>query len=585
MEHPARGLLVPDPPPLLLLSSEPPLSASPSSSGPAPAGQPPRIGQRIGPFQLVERLDLWRDVGLYRAERPSGSRQPQVVAIRLAEAHRDEQAGAWVRHEYDVLRILDDPRIPRAHGYYSSQIAVAQSFVDGMTFAEIFDLRRAGKVRIDLATAIDITTELAQALRHAHGAAGADGPVVHAQICPERVMLRRDGQVIVTGFGTPPRPLAPGYTPPEVAAGAFLDPRTDQWALGAFLVELLLGHPLYTGSNAPERAAIEYRVEPWVKRIEQRFPNVARILAKLLAPAAGARYGREMELVSDLLAVSRETQGRADRLSLISHARAAVDAEHRADADAQRALEKAAEERTLRAAAEEAEKRKLERDARADAARAAEMEQRAREAELRAQRAEAELQAANARAEAAAEARRHAATEARLQAAAEAQLQAELSSAHDLPNVEPEVQPEPVEEDLDLPPPAAPDPEPVMATAEVSDDDPSFGFGRTHAHEDGPRLPQFDPLEDPAALPGELEPSMGLGPFDEEDEVTELQISVPEPTLERTEVDTRSPEERAEAARRPVHTPGAWQPTEYAAMAAIFVLACTTVGFLIWRFV
>ncbi len=589
---------------------EPALSAPPAPSAPSS-----RIGQRVGPFQLVERIDLWRDVGLYRAERPAGSRQPRVVAIRLAEAPRDEQAGAWVRHEYDVLRALDDPRIPVAHGYYSSQVAVAQSHVDGLSFAELFALRREGALQIDIATAIDVVVELAQALRHAHGAAGPDGPVVHAQLCPARVMLRRDGQVVLTGFGTAPRPLPPGYTPPEVAAGAFLDPRTDQWALGAFLVELVLGLPLYTGATAPDRAAIECRVEPWVRRVEQRHPAVARLLAKLLAPAAGARFAREMELVSALLALGREAPGRADRVGLITRARTVLDARAaaaRAEQSAAREAEEAAQ------AAEEARRlaaREAQEAARREARRAAMLAAQAREAEARA--AEAERRQAQAAAKAAAEARAAEARAAR-EAAEAAAAAAEATEAQPppapapLPAIDPLADlPEvglalggtaPVDDGLDLPPPAAAGPAVSVAVAEFTDDDISLGLDGRAPDDDGPVFPQFDPLEDPAALPGESGPVLGnLGPSggfprraldaehpDEDDgednEVTEILSPASRDEVERTELDTRSPEERAAAARPAHRPPGTWLPSEYAAMAATAVLVLSALGFLWWRF-
>jgi hypothetical protein len=550
-----------------------------------------------------------------------------VVAVRLAEAPRDEQAGAWVRHEYDVLRALDDPRIPVAHGYYSSQVAVALTHVDGLSLRQIFELRQDGELQLDIATTLHIATELAQCLRHAHGAAGPDGPIVHAQLDPDSVMLRRDGQVVLTGFGTAPRPRPPGYTPPEAAAGAFLDARTDQWCLGALLVEMVLGLPLYTGTNAPARAAIECRVEPWVARIEQRHPAVARVVARLLSPAAGARYPREMELVSDLLALSREAPGRADPLALISRARAALESRARKAREAALAEEQAAEEaRREREAAEAARKvqeetarREAER-ARRLAAQAREAEEAAREAERKAQEAEAESRrqeaervererreaAAKRRAEAeAARAKREQAAreaeEARAAQAAAARRARERSRAEaavadaendvdrtvldDLPPTGEGPQIHSEDPSLDLPPPSS---SPAISVAEVTDDDPSLGLGNLSGLSSGPALPRFDPVEDPAALPGEGGPGFGPLPVqieeDDDQEVTEIIGLAPGASDEKTEVDARPPAERVAAARPRAAPPPAWFPTEYAAMAAVLVLSLSALVYLYWRF-
>lgn len=554
--------------------------------------------------------------------------------MRLAEAPRDEQAGAWVRHEYDVLRALDDPRIPVAHGYYSSQVAVALTHVDGLSLQQVFDLRRDGELQLDIATSLDIATELAQCLRHAHSAAGPDGPIVHAQLDPDSVMLRRDGQVVLTGFGTAPRPRPPGYTSPEAAAGAFLDARTDQWCLGALLVEMVLGLPLYTGTNAPDRAAIECRVEPWVARIEQRHPAVARVVARLLSPAAGARYPREMELISDLLALSREAPGRADPLALISRARGALETRERQAREEALAAERNAEEARRKREAEEAARKQREEAARREAERARrlaaqareaeEAERKAREAEAEARRQEAarvererqEAEAARAaRAEAAREAaaaqaareeaaRQVEAARAERAAAAAARRARERARAEaaknrpvnsdvraildDLPSAGEGPQLGPEDPSLDLPPPGA---SPAITVAEVTDDDPSLGLGRVSELSAGPTLPRFDPVEDPAALPGEGGPGFGPLPVQIEDEdelddaeVTELIGVAPAMSDEKTEVDGRPPSERVAAARPKAAPPPAWLPTEYAAMAAVLVLSLSALMYLYWRF-
>ncbi len=537
----------------------------------------------MGPFQLVERLDLWRDIGLYRAMRPAGSRAPQAVAIRLAEDPRDERAGAWVRHEYDILRVLDDPRVPRAFGYYSSQVAVAQSFVDGVALSRLFELRRQGALTIDPATAADLLTEIAGALRHAHAVVGPDGPVVHGHLCPEQIVLRRDGQVFVMGFGGAPRALQPGYTPPELAAGAFLDPRTDQWSLGALAVELFLGNALYTGVPDPGEAAVEGRVEPWLRRLEQRAGPAARLARRLLAPAAGDRFAGDGDLTAELLACGRELGGRADRVALISTARARLAAELKREAEARSAADADALRRAAEVAAAPA------RPAPGPAVswtRAPEIEE------------EPTLPPA-------AHPERAAGpdplvgpivgpvvgpvdgpsfgpsvgpTAGPLGGRAEPSFSVPERDPEDAPSLgDLVVLPAP---DAVAPPPIAP-PEPV-------DDDPSLGLGRLGALPGGPSLsvadPGADPTLDPTLDPADPPPPAPRAPlatpmFDEEDpaelEVTE-QISPVDPGPAADEAPRVPSGPRADAT--------AWQPSELAAMASIVALVIVGIAFLLWRF-
>ncbi len=247
------------------------------------------------------------------------------MAVRIADNPRDDVAGAWVRHEYDVLRLMDDPRLPRTFGYYASQIAVSTSWIEGVGLDQILVARAEGKLTVDPATAVDILVEVAEALRHIHARADDKGAIFHGWLSPQTIYLRHDGRVMIGGLGAMPRPVPAGYVPPEEAAGAFVDARSDQWRLGALGVELLLGNTLYHGAPDQEAAALDGKVEPWLARVERRWPAMSRCLAKLLSPAAGTRYGTESELIKDLLEVGRAL-GRPDRLALVSRARALMTA-------------------------------------------------------------------------------------------------------------------------------------------------------------------------------------------------------------------------------------------------------------------
>ena len=471
----------------------------------APAVSPPgkkvgRVGQRVGPFQLVERLSRVDAIGLYRATRPVGSRQPREVAVRIIEDARDEHAAAWVRHEYDILSRLDHPTIPQAYGYYSSQVGVAMSVPPSITLEQILKARRAGQVELTDATAIDIVYEVAEAIRHAHSVTGPDGPICHSHLHTRHIAFHPDGALVVLGFGSAPTAQALAYTPPEQVVGAFTDARSDQWRIGALMMELLLGTRLYADLDDPEAAAAEGATRPWIERLARRHPEAARVASRLLKPAAGSRYPTDNLMIRDLLELTRHHAGQPDRRALVSQMRAALDAE------ARRAAAELRRQEAERQAAVAAEQARIKQEEERQAALAAEQERQRLEAErlaAEAARVEAERQAAEA-AEAAEAARREAerlAEEANAPSEPAPQPTATGGSIGDPPDV------------LDAGPPVA------VTTVEVHDDFDSIdAMESVQPPSIGTILGGGDPTGLPGAVPAPARPrSLSLVP-----EITEV---------------------------------------------------------------
>ena len=271
------------------------------------------LGHRVGPFELIERIASGRRTSLYRALRPDSSRAPRQVAIRMADDPEDAEVAAQIVAEYRVLREANDPRIPKVHGYYAGQAALAMSWVNGVSLTDVIVAARDGLISLDIATITDILIEIASALRHAHSITGLSHPVVHGHLGSQRVMLTNEGEVILLGLGASPRGTHLGYLAPEQASGAFQDWRSDQWALGAIGVELLLGQRLHDGTEEPDKAAIIGDVRPWLTAAEAVAPDVVRIIRRTLATASGNRFQQENELIRELLLTRRAIEGLGHR--------------------------------------------------------------------------------------------------------------------------------------------------------------------------------------------------------------------------------------------------------------------------------
>ncbi|MCB9764172.1 MAG: hypothetical protein H6739_30655 [Alphaproteobacteria bacterium] len=240
----------------------------------------PRVGDRIGPFALRKRLDT-RDSGVqtWRAERVDGKLLSQAVAMRVGQ-------GDALRAEYEALRALDDPRVPRLVGYYAGQGALAMQWIEGATLRELVDAAPDRPGLLDRATALDLAVEVAQALRAAHAASGA--PIVHGGLRPRHVRVDPEGEVWVLGWGRT------GGT----------DPREDQPLLGALLVELVTQKPLKDAGDD-------------LKRMVTEDPALMRILRKLGHADPEQRYLSDAGALKALHTLAREDGGASSRADLI----------------------------------------------------------------------------------------------------------------------------------------------------------------------------------------------------------------------------------------------------------------------------
>lgn len=163
-----------------------------------------------------------------------------------------------------ILPVLDS-------GTAAGLLWYTMPYVRGETLRE--RLRR--EVQLPVETALDLTRQVASAVDHAHR-------VVHRDLKPENILLA-DGQARVADFGVAKAMVGagdhqltetglavgtPAYMSPEQASGGVVDARSDIYALGCVLYEMLAGEPPFTG---PTPQAIT------LKRLTDPVPSVRRV--------------------------------------------------------------------------------------------------------------------------------------------------------------------------------------------------------------------------------------------------------------------------------------------------------------------
>src|SRR5215472_19093133 len=187
---------------------------------------------------------------------------------------------------------------------------IVMEFVNGRTLKEVL----AAENRLMPRRALEITADICAALEfsHRHG-------IIHRDIKPGNVMLTQTGQVKVMDFGIA-RALASGastmtqtsavigtaqYLSPEQARGEAVDARSDVYAAGCVLFELLTGEPPFTGDSPVAVAYQHVREDPKPpSALNPRVPpSLDAIVLKAMAKGPANRYQSSAEMRGDLVRV------------------------------------------------------------------------------------------------------------------------------------------------------------------------------------------------------------------------------------------------------------------------------------------
>lgn len=228
-------------------------------------------GARIGPYEVVALIGAGGMGEVYRATDPRLQRDVAIKVLRDDAAPDPEQSARFER-EARLLASLNHPNIATIHGVeeLGESRAIVMELVNGPSLAELI---ARGPIPIE-ATA-RIASQVADGLASAH----ARG-IVHRDLKPSNVLVTADERVKILDLGiakmaAPPNDArgsagltrdasaavatrtgmvvgTPGYMSPEQSVGEGVDARTDVWAFGAVLFEMLAGRSPFPGRSLQE---------------------------------------------------------------------------------------------------------------------------------------------------------------------------------------------------------------------------------------------------------------------------------------------------------------------------------------------
>jgi serine/threonine-protein kinase len=273
-------------------------------------------GTRLGPYEVLAQIGVGGMGEVYKATDINLKRAVAIKVLPTSVAADGDRLARFQR-EGEVLASLNHPNIAAIYGLERSGVttALVMELVEGPTLAN-----RITRGPIPIDEALPIAKQIAEALEAAH-----EQSIIHRDLKPANIKLRLDGTVKVLDFGlakvldrsagrdesgTPTVAAeqthtgvvmgTAAYMSPEQARGQMVDKRTDIWAFGCVLYEMLTGQRAFAGGDQIETLAAVTHKEPAWDSLPSNLPRVVEsFLRRSLAknPARRLRDIGDMRLV------------------------------------------------------------------------------------------------------------------------------------------------------------------------------------------------------------------------------------------------------------------------------------------------
>lgn len=259
-------------------------------------------------YTIVRRIGSGGMANVYSG-RHAQLERPLVLKVLHAHLARDPEMRVRFRREAEAACQLVHPHICTIldYGEVDATIFLVMPFLAGGSLADVLVRDRIVPPAAAATTAAQVATALDYA--HRHG-------VIHRDIKPDNILFDDDRHAIITDFGIATARFhgrltgtgramgTPHYMSPEQAMGKMVDGRSDLYAVGVMLYEMLLGFPPFDGADSYSvgyKHVHEAPVPPEV--VDSRTPlGLSAIIMRCLAKNPAERYQRGYDLADALIA-------------------------------------------------------------------------------------------------------------------------------------------------------------------------------------------------------------------------------------------------------------------------------------------
>lgn len=250
-------------------------------------------------YRFVRKLGATEHSGVYLAERESAHLLVVLKVLRQVSG-RDDSIGAFDRflQEYETIAEMNHPNIVKIYdlGVADDHAHIAMEYLDGG------DLRQKIDDGISTREAVRIVRQIASALNAVHLAG-----VLHRDLKPGNIMMRKDGSIALIDFGLAKRAKLEGeitdtgeifgtpyYMSPEQGHGSSVDRRSDIYSLGVVFYEMLTGEKPYKADTAMG-IIIKHAMAP-IPMLPTRLARFQVLINMMLAKAPEDRLQSAAEI-------------------------------------------------------------------------------------------------------------------------------------------------------------------------------------------------------------------------------------------------------------------------------------------------
>ncbi|MBN1207002.1 MAG: protein kinase [Myxococcaceae bacterium] len=283
--------------------------------------QPKRQPIPFGKYLLLDRINIGGMAEVWRGKMFGAGGFERLVAIKriLPNIAEDDEFIAMFIDEAKISVQLNHANIAQIHelGQISNSYFIAMEYIPGKDMRAIFDRCRKKSEPAPIPLVAYCVSKMCEGLDYAHrkkDSMGRDLNIVHRDISPQNILVSYEGEVKVIDFGIAKAAGKAtktqagilkgkfGYMSPEQIRGLPLDRRSDVFAIGVCLYEMLTGERLFIGDSdfSVLEKVRKAEVEPPSKHNRRIPESLEKIVLKALARDVDERYQYASELGDDL---------------------------------------------------------------------------------------------------------------------------------------------------------------------------------------------------------------------------------------------------------------------------------------------